>query len=173
MALRSNHTTLDSFQRIILANPRTSFRSNTADAPLSSKSPSILSKRHSQRPAKVEVGSPDKRGSINTHESYPSSLGHDIQAPHQAVESAVPESKSVPATRDSRRRPDTQDTAITLGTVEEAGFSELQAAFESAYERMLRVPPPSVVDTVLSAAWRPKTLKSAESRARFQMKQLR
>lgn len=173
MALRPNHSTLDNFQRIMLANPRTSFRNNVADVPLNSKSPRSLPKRHSQRPAKLEVGSPDKRAGNNSNESFPASFGEDIQIPHQAMESTVPESRSAPVTRDSRRRPDTQDSTMTLGTVEEAGFSELQAAFENAYERMLRVPPPSVVDTVLSAAWRPKVVKSAESRARFQMKLLR
>ena len=176
MTLRANHSTLDSFQRIMLANPRTSFRSNVADMPLASKSPRSLPRRHTQRPAKLEIASPDRRST--NHFPAPVGMGEDIQIPHEARESSVPESRSANVTRESerRRRPETQDSnasAMTLGTVEEAGFSELQAAFESAYERMLRVPPPSVVDTVLSAAWQPKVFKSAESRARFQMKQLR
>lgn len=51
---------------------------------------------------------------------------------------------------------------------EAAGHSELQIAFERAYERMLRQPPPSIVDTVLSEAWQPNAKKSAQWRRSFQ-----
>ena len=51
---------------------------------------------------------------------------------------------------------------------EAAGHSELQIAFERAYERMLRKPPPSIVDTVLSEAWQPNAKKSAQWRKSFQ-----
>ena len=49
-----------------------------------------------------------------------------------------------------------------------AGYSELQAAFERAYERMLKDPSSSVVDTVLSSAWNPRSKKSALLRTSFQ-----
>eukprot|EP00286_Rhodomonas_abbreviata_P008457 CAMPEP_0181324914 /NCGR_PEP_ID=MMETSP1101-20121128/20631_1 /TAXON_ID=46948 /ORGANISM="Rhodomonas abbreviata, Strain Caron Lab Isolate" /LENGTH=298 /DNA_ID=CAMNT_0023433157 /DNA_START=82 /DNA_END=974 /DNA_ORIENTATION=- len=180
------HSPLDSFQRFILNNPKTSLRNRMSDLAM-------------QEPGtNTRIGTiSSARGSKRHRNTMPTELGDDLslqeddmEADHHSHRTGTnaPKSSRPPRlapippnnmygpqssrsegweqSRDSERM--NENSGYVNDPRDAAGYSELQAAFERAYEKMLREPPPSIVDTVLSSAWKPNAKKSAEWRSSFQ-----
>jgi len=152
---------LDNYLRFMLNNPKTSLRNKMSDmGPTAmpkdhARTSATRSKRHeaagdhslqSEGSMQIWTAKTAQTHSVSRQDSTMSRAGDPAQS--FALEDDAPPFAN-----------DVQDAA---------GYSELQAAFERAYEKMLKDPPVSVVDTVLSSAWKPRTKKSAVLRTSFQ-----
>ena len=160
------HNNLDNYQRFLLNNQKTSLRNKMSDLgpvpPTASRDPSRAgTKRSAARTATDSTlqleASADAWGGTMPARPAPGSRGGG----GSVSRSGAPEQSFV-VDNEGPFANDVQDAA---------GYSELQAAFERAYEKMLKDPPASVVDTVLSTAWKPRSKKSAALRTSFQKQQ--
>ena len=175
--LSGQHSALDGFQRLMLENGKSvKTKFEFPMSPTKTSSHLRTSSESSPRPKFQRPQTSDSNRRSTKHSGH--GLNETPPATAHSHRPADPQAHSYANKRavsgGSARRVETASSSVSkLDAFEEAGFSELQAAFEKAYDRMLRIPPPSVVDTVLSSAWKPKAVKSAEARAQFERKMLR
>uniref|UniRef100_A0A7S4H9Z3 Uncharacterized protein n=1 Tax=Guillardia theta TaxID=55529 RepID=A0A7S4H9Z3_GUITH len=176
------HNALENFQRFMLDNPMTSLRNKMSDLNVSA---------YSKSPRRVKTGNPSEhtRMSMDRTERYDKS---NTLPPQSAMFASEPPSSSPRVDRlapirkqrkdghdlDQSSEPGLTARLMTMtsnplsGDLRyEAGYSELQAAFERAYQKMLHEQQPSVVDTILSTAWNPAAKRSAMSRTFFKKEQ--
>jgi hypothetical protein len=156
----TGYTNLDNYQRFLLNNPKTSLRNKMSDL-----GPTAVPKdRTTTKRSKRHEGTADR--SVQSEGSAQVWTARSVQ-PHSAT--AVGYDSSTLSRAGETSQSFAEDEPPFDNDVQDAaGYSELQAAFERAYEKMLKDPPASVVDTVLSSAWKPRTKKSAVLRTSFQ-----
>ena len=153
-------SSLDNYQRLMMAGP-TALRDKMSDV-----GASVVVKKDTMRSSPTRRSKPgaevarlddtqDTDAASEAHQwspNKPSRSGSYQPSAQQSFAGGATEAASA----------DVQDAA---------GYSELQAAFERAYEKMLKDPPVSVVDSVLSSAWKPRSKRSAVVRTSFQKKE--
>eukprot|EP00960_Hanusia_phi_P015217 449368-Hanusia_phi.AAC.1 len=178
------HNALENFQRFMLDNPMTSLRNKMSD---------LNASAYAKSPRRAKTGNPSEftRMSMERTERYdksssfpPTSIVAATEAPASSprVDRLAPIRKQRKEAHDGDQSSDMGGLTARLMTTMasnplsgdlryEAGYSELQAAFERAYQKMLQEQQPSVVDTILSTAWNPAAKKSALSRTFFKKEQ--
>jgi hypothetical protein len=155
---------LDNFQRMMLNNPKTSLRNKLSDL-----GPVVVVKKDATRVSASSKRSKGKTTGMKSGEL----LSTEVWSAKPAAHTASGMRQKSAAQDESTQQPYAEDEAevsFPNDVQDAAGYSELQAAFERAYEKMLKDPPVSVVDTVLSSAWKPRSKQSAVMRTSFQKK---
>jgi len=158
------HSNLDNYQRFLLNNPKTSLRNKMSDLG------PVVVKDHARTGTRKSTNGGGTNGHTGGGDGPLEQTRHSdadtwnkppraVSRQHSALSRGDETQHSFVANHEAPFANDVQDAA---------GYSELQAAFERAYERMLKDPPSSVVDTVLSSAWKPRSKKSAVLRTSFQ-----
>ena len=154
------HTNLDNYQRFLLNNQKTSLRNKMSDL-----GPVVAPSRPGTKRSMVRTSADTTQqlgASAEMWSSKPARQTVDLRGGGDSVSRGGAAEQSFAVDDEAPFANDVQDAA---------GYSELQAAFERAYEKMLKDPPASVVDTVLSTAWKPRSKKSAALRTSFQKQQ--
>jgi hypothetical protein len=158
------HNNLDNYQRFLLNNQKTSLRNKMSDlGPIGAPSrPGTLAKRSSTVRTAADSTQLQLGASAEMWSTKPARQTAELRDEGDSVSRGGVAEQSFAVDDEAPFANDVQDAA---------GYSELQAAFERAYEKMLKDPPASVVDTVLSTAWKPRSKKSAALRTSFQKQQ--
>jgi hypothetical protein len=154
------HTNLDNYQRFLLNNQKTSLRNKMSDL-----GPVVAPSRPGTKRSTVRTAADSTQqlgASAEMWSTKPARQTADSRGGGDSVSRSGAAEQSFAVDDEAPFANDVQDAA---------GYSELQAAFERAYEKMLKDPPASVVDTVLSTAWKPRSKKSAALRTSFQKQQ--
>lgn len=154
------HSNLDVYQRFILNNPKTSLRNRMSD--LSSLDrPATRSRNSSSRGNKKnaaltqdlshESGMDDHAQSSDeggvSKSDRPPRLAPIPSNKNNGTPSHISEGWGGSSQRDALEQ---GDDGYPADPRDAAGYAELQAAFERAYDKMLRDPPPSIIDTVIT-----------------------
>ena len=154
------HSNLDVYQRFILNNPKTSLRNRMSD--LSSLDrPTTRAKTSASRASKRNIPLTQELSHESGKDDHAQSfddagVSKSDQPPRLAP---IPSNKNTgtPSHRSDgwggssqRDMLDQGDDGYPADPRDAAGYAELQAAFERAYDKMLRDPPPSIIDTVIA-----------------------
>lgn len=157
------HSNLDMYQRFMLNNPKTSLRNRMSDLSATDRpstrgatggSSTRGNKRHRapNQESTQDLGADDQALSYDEHGSGGAARsGRPPRlAPIPANKTSGPQSHRSDGWGGTSNGDMTEqgDEGYPTDARDAAGYSELQAAFERAYEKMLRDPPPSIVDTV-------------------------